>query len=99
MMKNRPLSAKYGMADNPDSFKEVNVLKTHLQKTNVIKLTFQKIDYIYMTGDIVDHGIWDTSIPKNTESIKKVLMALKMEFSNIPVYPILGNHEATPTNT
>lgn len=51
-----------------------------------------------MTGDIVDHGIWDTSIPKNTESIKKVLMALKTEFPNIPVYPILGNHEASPTN-
>jgi len=98
-MKNRILSAKYRMADNPDRFKEVNVLKTYLQKTNVIKLTFQKIDYIYMTGDIVDHGIWDTSILKNTESIKKVLMALKTEFPNIPVYPILGNHEATPTNT
>jgi len=27
-MKNRILSAKYRMADNPDSFKEVNVLKT-----------------------------------------------------------------------
>jgi DNA repair exonuclease len=65
----------------------------------VIKLTFQKIDYIYMTGDIVDHGIWDTSIPKNTETIKKLIMALQMEFPNIPVYPILGNHEATPTNT
>lgn len=64
-----------------------------------IKESHKKIDYIYMTGDIVDHGIWDTSIPKNTESIKKVLKALKMEFPNIPVYPILGNHEATPTNT
>jgi predicted MPP superfamily phosphohydrolase len=86
------------MANDPESFIEVNVWKTQLQRTNVIKLTFQKIDYIYMTGDIVDHGVWDTSIPKNTESIKKVLTALKMEFPNTPVYPILGNHEATPTN-
>jgi hypothetical protein len=51
-----------------------------------------------MTGDIVDHGIWDTSISKNTETIKKVLTALKMEFPGIPLYPILGNHESNPTN-
>jgi len=30
MMKNRILSAKYRMADNPESFKEVHVLKTYL---------------------------------------------------------------------
>jgi hypothetical protein len=51
-----------------------------------------------MTGDIVDHGVWDTSIKKNTESIKKLLTVLKTEFPNTPVYPVLGNHESSPVN-
>jgi hypothetical protein len=51
-----------------------------------------------MTGDIVDHGVWDTSIQKNTESIKKLLTVLKTEFPNTPVYPVLGNHESSPVN-
>jgi predicted MPP superfamily phosphohydrolase len=82
-----------------ESLTEANKGKTFTAAiTFMIKFSFQKIDYIYMTGDIVDHGVWDTSISKNTESIKKLLTALKMEFPNTPVYPVLGNHESSPPN-
>lgn len=59
---------------------------------------FQRIDYIYMTGDIVDHGVWNTSIQKNSDVITKVLQRLNTEFPDTPVYPILGNHEPSPLN-
>jgi UDP-2,3-diacylglucosamine pyrophosphatase LpxH len=58
----------------------------------------QKIDYIYMTGDIVDHAVWDTGIEKNSDVIRKVLKQLKTDFPDTPVYPILGNHEPSPLN-
>lgn len=93
---NRPEAAAGYWGDYRDCDIPWQTVQDTLQQ---IKRSHKKIDYIYMTGDIVDHGIWDTSIPKNTETIKKVIKALKMEFPNIPVYPILGNHEATPTNT
>ena len=51
-----------------------------------------------MTGDIVDHAVWDTSVEKNTQTIKKVLNEIKTNFPDIQVYPILGNHEPSPLN-
>ena len=51
-----------------------------------------------MTGDIVDHAVWDTSVEKNKDTITKVLQEIKNEFPGIPVYPILGNHEPSPLN-
>lgn len=63
-----------------------------------IKRRNQKIDYIYMTGDIVDHAVWDTGIEKNSDVIEKVLKELKADFPDTPIYPILGNHEPSPLN-
>jgi hypothetical protein len=51
-----------------------------------------------MTGDIVDHAVWNTSIQKNSDVIRKVLTQLKTDFPDTPVYPILGNHEPSPLN-
>lgn len=51
-----------------------------------------------MTGDIIDHGVWNTSILKNSDAIVRVLQQLNTEFPDIPVYPILGNHEPSPLN-
>jgi hypothetical protein len=51
-----------------------------------------------MTGDIVDHAVWDTSIQKNSDAITKVMQELRTDFPDIPVYPILGNHEPSPLN-
>jgi len=65
---------------------------------SLLFLLFQRIDYIYMTGDIIDHGVWNTSIQKNSDIITKVLQQLTTEFPDTPVYPILGNHEPSPLN-
>ncbi|KDR09869.1 Sphingomyelin phosphodiesterase [Zootermopsis nevadensis] len=51
-----------------------------------------------MTGDIVDHAIWNTSIQKNSDVITKVTQKMRTDFPDTPVYPILGNHEPSPLN-
>ncbi|KXJ72006.1 hypothetical protein RP20_CCG019143 [Aedes albopictus] len=54
--------------------------------------------YIYHTGDIIDHGVWETSIPHNVQSMNRVYNKLIEKFPNKPVFNIIGNHEAHPTN-
>lgn len=56
------------------------------------------LDLIYFTGDVIDHGIWATSRQSNIESLIKSFHKIKENFKNIPVYPILGNHEPHPLN-
>ncbi|XP_072757179.1 sphingomyelin phosphodiesterase-like [Anoplolepis gracilipes] len=63
-----------------------------------IRATHQNISYVYFTGDVVDHGIWETTLEGNIESINKTYSKIYETFRNIPVYPILGNHEAQPVN-
>jgi hypothetical protein len=42
----------------------------------------------------VDHFQWDTSVERMKASIEKVYDLMSLVFGNVPVYPILGNHEA-----
>lgn len=63
-----------------------------------VKSKYEHIDYIYFTGDIVDHFTWETTKEGNIESMKKFFDLLKDEFKGIPVFPVLGNHEAHPGN-
>ncbi|XP_018375510.1 PREDICTED: sphingomyelin phosphodiesterase 1-like [Trachymyrmex cornetzi] len=58
----------------------------------------QNISYVYFTGDIIDHGVWETSIEGNIESLNKSYLQIYETFKNIPVYSILGNHEPHPVN-
>uniref|UniRef100_A0A336MKI9 CSON003052 protein n=1 Tax=Culicoides sonorensis TaxID=179676 RepID=A0A336MKI9_CULSO len=60
--------------------------------------THKDIDWIYFTGDVVDHGIWETSIDDNIIIMEKIYQLLQETFPNIPIYPILGNHETHPVN-
>lgn len=53
---------------------------------------------IYFTGDIVDHGIWSTSIDGNKVSISKINQLFAEVFENVSIYPVLGNHESHPSN-
>lgn len=53
---------------------------------------------MYFTGDIVDHGVWETTIEKNIKSLNKIYFQIRETFGNIPVYPIIGNHEPHPVN-
>nr|CAD7402584.1 unnamed protein product [Timema cristinae] len=63
-----------------------------------IKQQHQSIDYVYMTGDFVDHGVWETSQETNTKTITAVVNAAKETFGDVPIIFTLGNHEPTPVN-
>ncbi|XP_053699315.1 sphingomyelin phosphodiesterase-like [Sabethes cyaneus] len=54
--------------------------------------------YIYHTGDIVDHGVWETSVSHNIRTMNRFHNKLVEAFPNTPVYNAIGNHEAHPTN-
>ncbi|XP_055586711.1 sphingomyelin phosphodiesterase-like [Uranotaenia lowii] len=54
--------------------------------------------YVYHTGDIVDHGVWETTVPGNIASITRTMNLLRDSFPGKPIYNVLGNHEITPTN-
>ena len=54
----------------------------------------QKIDAIYFTGDVVDHFMWDVSVEAMKRSLSEVFKLLTTEFEGVPIYPVLGNHEA-----
>lgn len=64
-----------------------------------VKAEYPHIDLIYYTGDIVDHFSWETSIEHNTASIRKMTEFWVTEFPGVPIYPVLGNHEAHPANS
>ncbi|KAF2878762.1 hypothetical protein ILUMI_27403, partial [Ignelater luminosus] len=75
-------------------------LPWHLFTNALDHITTQKadIDFVYFTGDIINHKVWQTSIPGNIEAITRTFHQLRTAFGSIPVYPILGNHEAHPVN-
>ncbi|XP_049773535.1 sphingomyelin phosphodiesterase-like isoform X2 [Schistocerca cancellata] len=56
------------------------------------------INYVYFTGDIIDHGVWQTSIQRNNESFQLFYPTLKQAFGEATVFPAFGNHEAHPFN-
>ncbi|XP_011303541.1 sphingomyelin phosphodiesterase [Fopius arisanus] len=55
-------------------------------------------DLIYFTGDIIDHGVWETSRSANSRSLHKIFKKMKETFRDHPIYPIFGNHEPHPLN-
>lgn len=58
-------------------------------------VSFKGFDYVYYTGDIISHKVWDTSLDFNTGLIKTIMGEFADKFQ-VPVYPILGNHEPHP---
>ncbi|XP_055522496.1 sphingomyelin phosphodiesterase 1-like [Wyeomyia smithii] len=54
--------------------------------------------YIYQTGDIVDHGVWETSFGHNIRTMNRFHNKLLEAFPDKPVYNTIGNHEPHPLN-
>lgn len=53
---------------------------------------------MYFTGDIIDHGIWETSKEGNIQNLIKMYDYIHNLFNNTIMYPVLGNHEPHPLN-
>lgn len=55
-------------------------------------------DLIFWTGDNIAHDVWEQSVEKNSYYTKYITDIIKEKLPNVPVYPILGNHEFFPVN-
>ncbi|VEN50000.1 unnamed protein product [Callosobruchus maculatus] len=69
----------------------------HLLEEVIAQSKTHNFDYVYMTGDLVSHRVWATSIEGNKETITRTY-GLFLKNYNVPVFPILGNHEPHPVN-
>ncbi|XP_015834710.2 sphingomyelin phosphodiesterase isoform X1 [Tribolium castaneum] len=76
------------------SYKEADT-SWKLVKETVKQINTHQFDYLYYTGDIISHRVWETSIKRNTKSLSKIYSYMKKKF-NVPVFPVLGNHEPYP---
>lgn len=65
----------------------------HTQETHL-----ETLDLIYFTGDVVDHGVWETSREKNEHRIRLTFDYMKQAFGDKRVLPLVGNHEPHPLN-
>nr|CAI5843402.1 unnamed protein product [Callosobruchus analis] len=79
--------SEYRNADSP----------IHLLEEVIAQSKTHNFDYVYMTGDLVSHRVWETSIEGNKETIARTYDLFLKNF-DVPVFPILGNHEPHPVN-
>lgn len=80
----------YGNCDTP-----VRTLRSAL---NRIRQEHSDAEYWLWTGDISPHDIWNIT---KEEALSHVRLVTKMirDYSNgLPVFPVIGNHEAHPVN-
>ncbi|XP_054254998.1 sphingomyelin phosphodiesterase [Indicator indicator] len=53
---------------------------------------------VYWTGDIPAHDVWRQSRSDQLGALRTVTQLLRGHLGTVPVYPAVGNHEATPVN-
>ncbi|XP_011865164.1 PREDICTED: sphingomyelin phosphodiesterase-like [Vollenhovia emeryi] len=83
-------------SDETLNIAQINSSKLYITLCNI---NLQNISYVYFTGDIVDHGVWETTVEGNAKSLYKSYLQIHETFKNyVPVYPLLGNHEPHPLN-
>ncbi|XP_069737768.1 sphingomyelin phosphodiesterase [Phaenicophaeus curvirostris] len=56
------------------------------------------LDVVYWTGDIPAHDVWEQSRRDQLEALGTVTALLRRRLGRLPVFPAVGNHEATPVN-
>jgi sphingomyelin phosphodiesterase len=56
------------------------------------------VEYVIYTGDSVSHASWVTSVETNEKMITFVLDEIRNAFPGKLILPLLGNHEAHPSN-
>jgi sphingomyelin phosphodiesterase len=63
---------------------------------NAIKKLVPDAAFAIFTGDIIDHAVWNTTQSQNIIDINDAYN--RMSTLGIPIYGVVGNHEASPTN-
>ncbi|XP_059046118.1 sphingomyelin phosphodiesterase-like isoform X2 [Achroia grisella] len=61
--------------------------------------THRGVDIIYYIGDTIDHGVWETSYELINNMNLYLIDKIRKTFGDdVLVVPVIGNHEAQPTN-
>ncbi|XP_064099686.1 sphingomyelin phosphodiesterase-like isoform X1 [Macrobrachium nipponense] len=61
-----------------------------------IRSEHQDLSYVMWTGDVVPHNMWSTSKEWNMRLVKETNEMIQAYFQDIPVFPVIGNHEMSP---
>ncbi|XP_033225368.1 sphingomyelin phosphodiesterase 1-like [Belonocnema kinseyi] len=91
--KNGKLAGYWGDYNNCDT-----PWHAFVDALNQVKKAHGDAEHIYFTGDIIDHGVWETTRESNTEILVKSYKLIRNTFPDKKVYPIIGNHEPHPLN-
>lgn len=77
-----------------------NLAQNVLQQINLtLSLNASLFDYVIFTGDMTPHDVWSTSRDDLT-SASRTWTSLLTKYlpQDMPVFPVLGNHEGLPVN-
>ncbi|KAL0851184.1 hypothetical protein ABMA28_007036 [Loxostege sticticalis] len=61
--------------------------------------THTDIDYILWTGDLPPHDVWNQTKEENLKVLQETVAQMSDMFPGVPIFPALGNHEASPVNS
>ena len=81
----------YGNCDVP-----VRTLRNALER---IREKHSNAEYWLWTGDISPHDIWNISKSEAANHVRLVTKLLREYSGGVPVFPVIGNHEAHPVNS
>lgn len=81
----------YGNCDLP-----VRTLRSALQR---IREHHPNAEYWLWTGDISPHDIWNISKNEAANDVRLVTQMVREYSNGLPVFPVIGNHEAHPVNS
>lgn len=81
----------YGNCDVP-----VRTLRNALER---IREQHSDAEYWLWTGDISPHDIWNISKAESANHVRLVTKMVRQYSNGLPVFPVIGNHEAHPVNS
>lgn len=80
----------YGNCDTP--------VRTLVSALNRIREQHSSAEYWIWTGDISPHDIWNISKAEAANHVRLVSKLVREYSNGLPVFPVIGNHEAHPVN-
>lgn len=81
----------YGNCDSP--------VRTIRSALNRIREQHSSAEYWIWTGDISPHDIWNISKSEAANNVRLVSKMVRDYSNGLPVFPVIGNHEAHPVNS